>query len=138
MEGQRTELTVRALEGIDDTTRWPVRVLVDGRIRGAGTLSAGSETSLPLPATGSGWVQGVVDADPDALRADDRRYFAYRSRPAPTLAVGGEPELFVTEAVAVLEGSGRARISPIANAELLIASAGSGVDERGPTRFFEG
>jgi hypothetical protein len=86
---------------------------------------------IPLPAAGSAWVQGYVDADPDALRADDRRYFAYRSRRAPTVAVTGSPPLFVSEAVGVLERSSRLRASAPAQAELLIAQDGVDLELRG-------
>ena len=132
LEGQRTELTVSALENPLDTARWPVRVVVDGRIRGAGTLSAGAETTVPLPLSSAAWVQGYADTDADALRADDRHYFAYKSRAAPRVAVGGAPGFFVMEAMAVLEGSGRLTPSPAGIAELLLAHGGSLLEERGP------
>jgi hypothetical protein len=72
-----------------------------------------------------------VDADPDALRADDRRYFAYRSRRAPAVAVGGEPSLFLAEAVAVLERSLRLSRTASGQAELLLAQDGAGLELRG-------
>jgi hypothetical protein len=131
LEGQRTEVTVAALGAAEDTTRWAVRLVVDGRVRGAGTLSAGSQTTIALPATALGWVQGYVESDPDDLRADDRRYFAFRARRAPSVSVGGIPGVFVSEALAVLEGSGRVRASGVAEAELLVAQDGSGLDARG-------
>jgi len=130
LEGQRTALTVRALEG-EDTTRWAVRVVLDGRVRAAGELSDGAEASIALPPTGAGWVVGYADADPDALRADDRRYFAYRSRRAPTVAVAGDPGLFVAEALEVLEQSGRVTEAPAPSAELLVAIEGVGLEARG-------
>ncbi|MCZ6795377.1 MAG: BatA and WFA domain-containing protein [Planctomycetota bacterium] len=133
LAGQRTELTVRSMEGGEDTTRMPIRVIVNGRIRGAASMLGGAEASIALPTTGSGWVQGYADTDPDALRADDRRFFAYRSRPAPTVSVGGDPGVFVTEALAVLETAGRTQTSSPATAELLIAQEGVGLDQRGPT-----
>jgi hypothetical protein len=132
VEGQRAELTVTALDTGLDTTRFPVRLVLDDRIRGAGTLSSGAETVIALPPVGTGWVRGYVDADPDPLRADDRRWFAYRSRPAPTVALGGSPPVFVTEAAGVLEGSSRLRPSPPGLAELLVAQDGIGLDQRGP------
>ena len=133
VQGQRTEVTVTALAAPGDTTRLPVRLIVNDRIRGAASLMGGDETSIVLPPTGPGWVQGYADADPDALRADDRRYFAYRSRPAPTVAVGGAPGVFVAEALAVLETAGRARTSVAREADLLIAHEGLGLQERGPS-----
>ena len=131
LEGQRTALTVRALEGDDDTTRWAVRVVLDGRVRAAGELGAGTEASIALPPTGAGWVTGYADADPDALRADDRRFFAYRSRGAPRVAVAGTPGLFIGEAMAVLQRSGRIESAPPGTAELLVAPEGIGLEARG-------
>jgi hypothetical protein len=133
LEGQRTEVTVAALEAADDTARWTVRLVVDGRVRGAGTLSAGSQTTIALPATALGWVEGYVEADPDDLRADDRRYFAFRARRAPAVAVSGSSTLFVGEAVGVLEGSGRLRSVPPGEAELVVAQDGDGLEARGPS-----
>jgi hypothetical protein len=131
LEGQRTEVTVSALEA-PDTTRWTVRLVVDGRVRGAGTLSAGSQTTIALPATALGWVEGYVEADPDDLSMDDRRHFAFRARRAPALAVAGAPGVFVSEAVAVLETSGRLRPTAPRDAELLVAQDGEGLEARGP------
>jgi len=131
LEGQRTALTVRALSASDDTTARAVRVVMDGRVRAAGELRAGTEASIALPPTGAGWVTGYADADPDALRADDRRYFAYRSRSAPTVAIGGAAGLFLGEAISVLERSGRVDSAAPGTAELLIAQDGIGLDGRG-------
>ena len=132
LEGQRTEVTMTALDAVDDTARWTVRLVVDGRVRGAGTLSAGAQTTIALPATALGWVQGHVESDPDELRADDRRYFAFRARRAPSVAVGGAAGVFVSEAMAVLEASRRIRSSSVGEADLLIAQDGSGLEGRGP------
>ena len=133
VEGQRAELTVQALDTGPDTTRFPVRLVLSERIRGAGALSSGSETVIALPPSGSGWIQGYVDSDPDALRADDRRWFAYRSRRAPAVAVGGSPPRFVAEAIGVLEGSSRLRRTTPASAELLLAQDGDGLEARSAT-----
>lgn len=130
LEGQRSEVTVRALESPDDTTHVPVRLVVNERIRGATTLPAGSEASIPMPPAGSGWILGYVDADPDDLRADDRRYFAFRSRPAPAVAVQGTPGIFVDEALGVLADAGRIRRAAPEESDLLIASDGAGLDLR--------
>ncbi len=132
LEGQRTEITVSALEAPGDTARWAVRLVLDDRVRGAGILSAGSQTTIPLHTTSLGWVQGYVESDPDALRADDRRYFAFRARRAPSVSTVGDAGLFVSEAVAVLGASGRVRIANSDDAELLIAQDGAGLEARGP------
>jgi hypothetical protein len=132
LEGQRTEVTVSALEAPDDTTRWTVRLVVDGRVRGAGTVSAGAQTTIALPATALGWVEGYVEADPDDLGMDDRRHFAFRARRAPALALGGTQGVFISEAVAVLESSGRLRSTAPRDAELLVSQDGESLDARGP------
>lgn len=134
LEGQRTDVTVSALESLApaDTARVPVRLVVDERVRGAATLPPGAQTTIAMPPSGAGWVQGYADADPDALRADDRRFFAYRSRPAPTVSVGGAPGVFVAEALAVLEGAGRTRTTTPETADLVVATVGEGLERRSP------
>jgi hypothetical protein len=132
LEGQRTAVTVTAL-ATEDTARLPLRILVNERIRGAATLPPGSATSVALPPTGPGWVRGYADTDPDALRADDRRYFAYRSRPAPLLASTGDAGMFVDEAVSVLASASRVVRGAAATAELLISAGGEGLDQLGAT-----
>lgn len=134
LEGQRTQVTVAALEATeaDDTAHVPVRLVVNERIRGAGTLPPGAEATIAMPPAGQGWIQGYADADPDDLRADDRRYFAFRSRPAPTVAVGGAPGVFVAEALAVLEEAGRVQTTTPEAADLLVSANGAGMDRRNP------
>ncbi|MDX1494482.1 MAG: BatA and WFA domain-containing protein, partial [Longimicrobiales bacterium] len=134
LEGQRTQVSVAAMESptADDTTRVPVRLVVNERIRGATTLPPGSEATIPMPPAGQGWILGYADADPDDLRVDDRRYFAFRSRPAPVVAVQGAPGVFVDEAVAVLSEAGRVRPGAPEEADLLVASNGAGLERRRP------
>jgi len=135
LEGQRTQVTITSMDPgpSDDSSHVALRLVVNERIRGATTLPAGSQTSIAMPPSGTGWIEGYVDADPDALRADDRRYFAYRSRPAPTVATRGDQPVFVSEALGVLESAGRIRLTDAANADLVASSAGIGLDERGPS-----
>lgn len=134
LEGQRTEVAVAAMEAStpDDTSRVPVRLVVNERIRGATTLPPGSEATIAMPPAGRGWILGYADADPDDLRADDRRFFAFRSRPAPVLAVQGAPGVFVDEAVAVLAEAGRVRIGTTEEADLLVSANGAGLERRPP------
>jgi hypothetical protein len=135
LEGQRTEVTVSAMEAATDadSAHLPVRLVVNERIRGAATLPAGAQTTIAMPPSGTEWIQGYADADPDALRADDRRFFAYRSRPAPSVAVAGSPGVFVSEAVAVLEDAGRVTPTVSALANLLISANGLSLDRRAAT-----
>lgn len=132
LEGQRATVTVAAIDAgsAEDTAHVPVRLVLNERIRGAATLPPGAQTTISMPPSGSGWIQGYADADPDDLRADDRRFFAFRSRPAPTVAVGGAPGVFVAEALAVLETAGRVRTTAPELANLLVASNGVGLDRR--------
>ena len=104
LEGQRYEVTVSAAPPAeaDDTAATPVRVVVEGRVRGAAALSPGASVSIPLPPAREGWTTGWAEWDPDALNADDRRYFALPARPAPAVALEGDVGIFLAEAVAVL------------------------------------
>ncbi|HSG08924.1 MAG TPA: BatA and WFA domain-containing protein [Longimicrobiales bacterium] len=132
LQGQRTEITLQASRAIGgDTVPIPVRFTLDGRIRGAGAVPPGASLALPLPSAPAGWVLGTVDADPDDLSGDDRRYFAFRARPAPTVAVAGDPGLFVTEAVGVLEAAGRLSPAAPGHADALISAGGEALADLG-------
>ncbi|MEX0837767.1 MAG: BatA and WFA domain-containing protein [Gemmatimonadota bacterium] len=133
VEGQRADLSVRLSEGPEDAESIGVRALLDGRIRAAGTAPPGAVATLPLPSTGTGWVAGVVESDPDALSLDDRRYFAFRSRPPPTVHVAGEPGRFAREALGVLEDALRLQsVGAGEDAELRVSVGAAGLSE-GPT-----
>ncbi len=127
MAGQRSEITVRVGGSTPDTVPVPIRIMLEDRVRGAGAAAPGSSLTLPLPPLSEGWVQGYADADPDALRADDRRYFAFRTRPAPGVAVLGDPGVFLKEAVGVLEAAGRLTQAPATRANAVISAAGEGL-----------
>ena len=128
LAGQRSDITVDAAQGAPgDTATTPVRVVLEGRVRGAGAVAPGGSLTLPLPPTQAGWMTGYADADADALRADDRRYFVLRARPAPGVALAGDVGTFVAEAVAVLEAGGRLRRTDIAEANVVIAASGEGM-----------
>ena len=91
-------------------------------------MPPGSASATTLAANASGWIRGYVDADPDALRTDDRRYFAYRSRPAPRVATTGDIGLFAAEAISVLESADRLRSVSPREAEVLITGMGVSLD----------
>ena len=132
--GQRSDVTVDASPGpAEDTVATPVRVVLDGRVRGAGAVAPGGSLTLPLPPAPPGWLTGYVDADADALRADDRRWFALRARPAPGVALVGDVGPFVTEAVAVLEAGGRLRQVGVREADVVLSASGEGMDGMRPT-----
>ncbi|MGH7548965.1 MAG: BatA domain-containing protein [Gemmatimonadales bacterium] len=73
-----------------------------GRDAGRALVVPGASVSIPLPALAPGWWLGEVTLDPDELRADDRRVFAWRV--APPARVRAEPGAgpFVSAALAVL------------------------------------
>lgn len=125
--GQRSEVTVRLEGSAADSALVPIRLVLDDQVRGAGEATSGTSLSMPLPPAPEGWVLGYADADPDDLRADDRRFFAFRARPAPLVAVAGNPGRFVTEAAGVLEGAGRLRPSTPSAADAVVSAAGEGL-----------
>jgi hypothetical protein len=124
--GQRS--TVAALlAGSASTDSVSVRMALEGRVIAAATAPVGSATILPFPARPTGFVGGWVEKDPDALRPDDRRWFATRVGPPPTVAVGG-PMGLVEDALAVLESAGRIRRAPLREAEVALLPAGRGIE----------
>lgn len=126
IQGQSAEISVR-IAGPEGGDPIGVRALVDGRVRAAANLAPGNATTLTLPPSDTAWVVGTVAIDPDQLSIDDRRYFAYRSRPAPATAVRGDPDRFVLEAMAVLEEAGRVRTGSIGPPDVTIAVTGNGL-----------
>ncbi len=133
LEGQRYEVTVSAAppSDVEDTAAVPVRIVIEGRVRSAAALSPGASVSLPLPPAPAGWTAGWVEADPDALSADDRRYFAFQARPVPGVALDGDVGVFFAEAVAVLEAAGRLRVVPPQQAELVVSASAGALDGGG-------
>jgi hypothetical protein len=97
-----------------------VRLLVDDRLAAAGRAAAGGTVVLNLPARPSGLLTGWVEMDADALRADNRRYFATEVTPSPSVAVVGALS-FVREAVGAMETAGRVRAGG-ASADVVIAA----------------
>jgi len=84
-----------------------VTVRVQGRELGRALGAPGSDVVIPLPPLPPGWRVGEVVLDPDELRADDRRLFAWRvARPARVTAQPGTGP-FVAAALGVLVGARR-------------------------------
>jgi hypothetical protein len=131
LANQRTRLAVQ-LAGDADSVDVPLRLVVADRIRGAATGGAGVSTLLPIGPFAAGNVEGYVETDPDDLRGDDRRFFAFKVRPAPTLATSGDVPFFLSEAIPVLIDAGRISPAPIREAEILISVAGTGMTEVAP------
>lgn len=104
-----------------------VRLFTEGRVRGAATLAPGAGTVLPLTPPGDGWITGWVEADPDALRADDRRFFAARVAPPPVVAAPLQEDPFLDAALGTLAEGGRLRRGPIGDAGIVLSDAGEGL-----------
>ncbi|MEX2609928.1 MAG: BatA domain-containing protein [Gemmatimonadota bacterium] len=104
-----------------------VRLALDGAIVAAGTAAPGAAAVLPFPARPAGTLTGHAEIDPDALRADDRRHFALRVEPPPTVALTGQAP-FVEEALQVLEEAGRLRrVGSVAAADVALHAGGEGL-----------
>lgn len=125
---QRTRLSV-VLAGDADSADVPLRLVAANRIRGAVSSGVGISALLPVGPFAAGYVDGYVETDPDDLRADDRRFFAFRVRSPPTLATSGSIPFFLSEAIPVLIDAGRIGPAAIRDAEILISVAGAGMTE---------
>lgn len=81
--------------------------LLGGREVGRALGAPGDDLALPLPVLSPGWWVGEAELEPDELRADDRRLFAWRVAPPAAVAVAAAAGPFVNAAVAVLREGGR-------------------------------
>lgn len=85
----------------------PVTVRVHGREVARALAAPGSTVSIALPSLAPGWWVGEVLLDPDELRADDRRVFAWRRAPPARVTAQSGAGPFVAAALAVLEQAQR-------------------------------
>lgn len=130
--GQRS--TVAALIAGDSAAdSVNVRMALEGRVIAAATAPVGTSTILPFPARNAGFVRGWVEKDPDALRPDDRRWFATRVGPPPRVAVSA-PLGLAENALVVLEQAGRIQRAPLPEAEIAILPAGRGLESIRPNQ----
>lgn len=130
LAGQRTEVAVElAIDGPPDgpAPSLPVRVVTGDRVQSTGTAGPGDVLVLPAGPFPRGAVEGWVETDPDALAADDRRYFAFAVRPPVPVERRGGEALFIDEALAVLESAGRIEVGTAADAPVLVTVAGEGL-----------
>jgi hypothetical protein len=134
LANRRTEISAGLAGGAPEQGEVPVRLFVDGRVRGAAAVRPGAAAVLPVGPFPAGWVEGYIEADPDALRDDDRRWFAVPVRPPPVVAVTEGAGMFVASALAVLADAGRVSLGAAASADILILPAGVGLDTPGPSR----
>ncbi|MEZ4422967.1 MAG: BatA domain-containing protein [Gemmatimonadota bacterium] len=129
--GQRTEVSAELLgppdAGADSVA---VRLILDGRVAGATVAPVGASVVFPIAPLDPGAVEGHVEIDPDALAADDRRYFSFTAAPPPRIEVRGAASAFLASALDVLVEGGRARLdSP---GEVVVAVDGEGLEGRRP------
>ncbi len=130
LANRRTDVTVALGGSPTDTAAVTVRLLLEARVRGATSVRPGGSAVLPVGPFPTGSVQGYAEADPDELRADDRRYLAFDVRPPPRVESAGDPGTFAREALAVLEEGGRlAAAGPSQPADVLLAGGGAGIGD---------
>lgn len=109
-----------------DTAR--IRLVLDGRLTAVADAPIGTTVLMSAGPFALAEVSGAVEVDPDALRIDDRRYFAFRVRPPPRVATGGEVGIFLSEALTVLTEADRIRRAEPADADVLITAGGEGLE----------
>ncbi len=85
----------------------PVTVRVRGREVGRALAAPGSTVSIALPPLAPGWWLGEATLDPDELRADDRRLFAWRVAPRARVTAQADAGPFVAAALGVLADGGK-------------------------------
>ncbi len=127
---RRTEVAITVGASRDDTVSAPVRLFLSGQLRGAADAPAQSTVLLPAGPFPEGPLEGYAETDPDALRADDRRYMVTHVGPPPAVAVVGDAGGFLREALAVLEEGGRISRSGPEESDVLFSVAGAGLDRR--------
>jgi hypothetical protein len=127
--GERTTVAVHIAGAGTDSAN--IRLSVGGRTAAAGLAPAGADALLQLPPQAEGLLSGWAEIDADAMRADDRRYFALRVLPIPGVALG-RPQPFLNEALSVLGDAGRIRATATGAADILIAPAGTGLESARP------
>ncbi|MFN8571025.1 MAG: BatA and WFA domain-containing protein [Gemmatimonadaceae bacterium] len=90
--------------GVDSAT---YRVSLGSRTLARGLTHAGEEIAIHAEPPERGWQRGVVELDPDELRADDARFFAVWIGGAPAVRPLAGAGPFVSNAVDALVQNGR-------------------------------
>jgi hypothetical protein len=94
-----------------------VRLAAGGRVLERALAAPGDEVGVPLPGLPVGWWVGEAELEPDEMRADDRRLFAWRVAPPARVAAAPDAGPFVSAGLAVLQEAGRVA----AGGEIVIA-----------------
>jgi hypothetical protein len=124
--GARSTAAVRVVGGPPgDSVN--IRLSIGGRTDAAGIAPTGAAAVLQIPAQPQGMLSGFAEIDADALRIDDRRYFAARVEPVPGVAVG-RPLTFLDEALTVLAEAGRIERATPAASNILITPGAAGIE----------
>ncbi len=91
--------------------RATVTVTLGGREVARAVAGPGEAFAARVVAPPPGWYAGVVELEPDELRADDRRWFAVRVAAPAAVSVqpGADLGRFVGDALAVLAAGGQVR-----------------------------
>jgi hypothetical protein len=131
-ENQRSIVAAR-ITGVTETDSVAVRLSIDDRVVAVGHGAPGDVVLLPFPPRPPGIVAGWVETDADPLRADDRRAFAIRVRPAPRVATTAALDL-AEHALAAMENAGRIRRSALAEADIVILPDAQGLESVAPGR----
>jgi hypothetical protein len=118
---ERSTLTAAITGSTDDSVN--VRLVIDGRLAAASRAPAGGTAVLTMPARAAGVLTGWVEMDADAMRADNRRYFATVIASPPTVALSRAAPFF-GEALAAMEAAGRVRVVTPAAASVVILPGG--------------
>jgi hypothetical protein len=129
--GERATLAA-AIDG-DGDDPVSVRLYVEGELTAAAMAPPGAAAVLTLPPAPASLVTGYVEIDADALRADDRRWFAVRAVPPPAVALAAEAP-FLNDALAVLADAGRIRLADPTSADVSIHPAAMGMPPVGAAR----
>lgn len=122
--GRRTEVAVTLGGDAEAGEERSVRVILDDQLRGAVRTLPGRTAILAVGPFGAGPLEGIVEADADALRADDQFHVRIAVVPPPRVAVLGDPGPFVLEALQVLVESDRISLGGTADAQVILAAGG--------------
>jgi hypothetical protein len=128
--GERATVAVRVVGNMPNDTA-NLRLMLSGRTAAAGMAPSGATAVLQLPPQPQGILAGWAELDADALRLDDRRYFAVTIEPLPAVALG-RPAPFIEEALSVLGDARRLRRADPANADILLSPGGAGLESAPP------
>lgn len=129
IQGQRTQIAAHVAGDSASVDSVSVRLVVNDQIRGAALVPPNTDVLFPVEIAASGAVTGYVEADPDDLSADDRRFFAFSVRPPPAVFVSEDVGPFVREAAQVLADGRRIEMAQ-GNAPTVLSGGGASFDGR--------